>query len=86
MIDNWMVSLKSKEETNLKWILLGYIKKTQSNLNLKNGELKAQVLQCTFKPYDFVISIDKLLESNATLFSVFFVFQPIFHGSSGKTL
>ena len=33
---------------------------TQSNLNLKIGEVKAQVLQCTFKPYDFVISIDKL--------------------------
>ena len=45
MIGNWMLSLKSKEETTLKWILLGYIKKTQSNLNLKIGEVKAQVLQ-----------------------------------------
>ena len=48
MIGNWMLSLKSEEETTLKWILLGYIKKTQSNLNLKIGEVKAQVLQCTF--------------------------------------
>ena len=46
MIGNWMFSLKSEEETTLKWILLGY-KKTQINLNLKIGELKAQVLQCT---------------------------------------
>ena len=36
------------KETTLKWILSGYIKKTQSNLNLKIGEVKAQVLQCTF--------------------------------------
>ena len=43
-----MLSLKFKEETTLKWILSGYIKKTQSNLNLKIGEEKAQVLQCTF--------------------------------------
>ena len=55
-----MLSFKSEEETTLKWILSGYIKKTQSNLNLKIGEVKAQVLQCTFYPYDFVISIDKL--------------------------
>ena len=48
MIGNWLLSLKYKEETTLKWILLSYIKKTQSNLNLKNGEVKAQVLQCTF--------------------------------------
>ena len=40
--------------------LIGLHKKTQSNLNLKIGEVKAQVLQCTFYPYDFVISIDKL--------------------------
>ena len=60
MIGNWLLSLKSKEETTLKWILSGYIKKTQSHLNLKIGEVKAQVLQCIFKPYDFVISIDKL--------------------------
>ena len=42
------LTLKSEEETTLKWILSGYIKKTQSNLNLKIGEVKAQVLQCTF--------------------------------------
>ena len=49
MIGNWLLSLKSKEETTLNWILLGYIvKKTQSNFNLKIGEVKAQVLQCTF--------------------------------------
>ena len=48
IIGNWLFSLKSKEETTSKWILSGYIKKTQSNLNLKNGEVKAQVLQCTF--------------------------------------
>ena len=58
MIGNWLLSLKTKEETTLKWILLGYIKK--SNLNLKIGDIKAQVLQCTFQPYDFVTSIDKL--------------------------
>ena len=57
MVGNWMLSLKSEEETTLKWILSAYIKK---NLNLKIGEVKAQVLQCTFQPYDFVISIDKL--------------------------
>ena len=28
--------------------LIGLQKKTQSNLNLKIGEAKAQVLQCTF--------------------------------------
>ena len=48
MIGNWLLSLKSKEETTLKWILSGYIKRTQCNLNPKNGEVKAQVLQCTF--------------------------------------
>ena len=48
MIGNWLLSLKFKEETTLKWILSGYIKKTQSNLNPKIGEVKAQVLQCTF--------------------------------------
>ena len=48
MIGNWLLSVKSKDETILKWILSGYIKKTQSNLNLKIGEAKAQVLQCTF--------------------------------------
>ena len=47
MIGNWMLSLKSEEETTLKWILSGNIKKTQSNLNLKIGDVKAQVLQCT---------------------------------------
>ena len=47
LIGNWLFLLKSKEETSLKWILSGYIKKTQSNLNLKIGEVKAQVLQCT---------------------------------------
>ena len=40
-----MLSLKSEEETTLKWMFSGYIKKTQSNLNLKIGEVKAQVLQ-----------------------------------------
>ena len=44
MIGNWLLSLKSKEETTLKWILSGYIKKSQSHLNLKIGEVKAQVL------------------------------------------
>ena len=78
MIGNWLLSLKSYEETTLKWILSGYIKKTQSNLNLKIGEVKPQVFKCTFQPYDFVISIDKLWESNATLLSVFFVFQFFF--------
>ena len=48
MIGNWLLSPKSKEETTLKWILSGYIKKTQSNLNLQIGEVTAQVLQCTF--------------------------------------
>ena len=48
MVGNWLLSLKSEEEKTLKWILSGYIKKTQSNLNVKIGEVKAQVLQCTF--------------------------------------
>ena len=43
-----MLSLKSEAETTLKWILSGYIKKTQSNLTLKIGEVKAHALQCTF--------------------------------------
>ena len=59
MIWNWLLSLKSREEKTLKWILSGYIKNS-SKLNLKIGEVKAQVLQCSFWPYDFVISIDKL--------------------------
>ena len=48
MIGNWMLSLKSEEETTLKWILSGYKQKTQRNLNLKIGEVKEQVLQCNF--------------------------------------
>ena len=48
MIGNWLLSPKSKEETTLKCILSGYIKETRSNLDLKNGEIKVQVLQCTF--------------------------------------
>ena len=47
MIGNWLLWLQSKEETTLKWILSDYMK-TQSNSNLKIGEVKAQVLQCTF--------------------------------------
>ena len=51
------------------------------------------ILVCSLKMFVFflrhmkiVISIEKLLESNATLFSVVFVFQPILLGSSGKCL
>ena len=36
MIGNWLISLKSNEETSLKWNLSGCIKKTQSNLKLQN--------------------------------------------------
>ena len=43
-----MLSIKSEEETTLKWILSGYINKPKSILNLKIGEVKAQVLQRTF--------------------------------------
>ena len=32
MIGNWMLSFKSEEETTLKWILSGYIKKNSKQL------------------------------------------------------
>ena len=78
MIGNWLLSLKSKEETTLKWILSGYIKKTKSNLNLKIGEEKAQVLQCLFSHWN----LQELLNFSSFLTtSNFFNFQ--FEGYSG---